>query len=110
MTNLETAHCVPCSGAATPLSDDQISMHRSSVPGWELIEEKGVKRLSKTFAFAGFNEAMEFAVKVGRLAEEEGHHPAILVEWGRATVSWWTHAIGGLHLNDFIMAAKTDRL
>ena len=110
MTNLEAKHCVPCSGAATPLSDEQIDMHRASVPGWEVIEEHGVKRLSKVFTFAGFNEAMAFAVRVGRLAEEEGHHPAILVEWGRATVSWWTHAIGGLDLNDFIMAAKTDRL
>ncbi|NTV02055.1 MAG: 4a-hydroxytetrahydrobiopterin dehydratase [Chlorobiaceae bacterium] len=110
MTNLETRHCVPCSGAATPLGDEEISMHRATVPGWDVVELDGVKRLKKAFAFAGFTEAMEFALKVGRLAEAEGHHPAILVEWGRATVSWWTHAIGGLHLNDFIMAAKTDRL
>ncbi|NTU67557.1 MAG: 4a-hydroxytetrahydrobiopterin dehydratase [Chlorobiaceae bacterium] len=110
MTNLETRHCVPCSGAATPLGAEEIDLHRASVPGWEVIADGGVNRLSKVFTFAGFNEAMEFAVKVGRLAEAEGHHPALLVEWGRVTVSWWTHAIGGLHLNDFIMAAKTDRV
>ncbi len=110
MTNLESKHCVPCSGAAKAMEDREISMHLAKVPGWSVIEQEGVKRLSRSFAFPGFDEAMEFALKVGRLAGKEGHHPAILVEWGRATVSWWTHAIGGLHLNDFIMAAKTERL
>jgi 4a-hydroxytetrahydrobiopterin dehydratase len=110
MTNLESKHCVPCSGAAVPLSDEELKNHRASIPGWNVAEEGGVKRLVKAFTFNDFKEAIEFTNKVGQLAEAEGHHPAILTEWGKVTVSWWTHAIGGLHLNDLIMASKTDRL
>jgi 4a-hydroxytetrahydrobiopterin dehydratase len=110
MTNLDKKHCVPCSGAVQPLSDDELRTHRSSIPDWDVVEETGVKRLVKLFTFADFNEALKFTNEVGRIAEEEGHHPAILTEWGKVTVTWWTHAISGLHLNDVIMAAKTDRL
>ncbi len=66
--------------------------------------------LRRLFHFDTFAQALEFTTKVGELAEEEGHHPALLTEWGRATVMWWTHKIKGLHRNDFIMAAKTDAL
>ena len=62
------------------------------------------------FRFSNFAEALTFTDKVGELAETEGHHPAILTEWGRVTVTWWTHKIRGLHRNDFIMAAKTDQI
>ncbi len=66
--------------------------------------------MREPFSFNNFGEALEFTNKVGKVAEAEGHHPAILTEWSRVTVSWWTHKIRGLHRNDFIMAAKTDRV
>jgi 4a-hydroxytetrahydrobiopterin dehydratase len=66
--------------------------------------------LVRTFRFPNFREALAFTDRVGALAEAEGHHPALLTEWGTVTVFWWTHKIHGLHRNDFIMAAKTDAL
>ena len=70
----------------------------------------GVERLERQFRFANFANALEFTKRVGAIAEAEDHHPAILTEWGSVTVGWWTHVVGGLHRNDFIMAAQTDRL
>jgi len=75
-----------------------------------VVEKDGIKRLERSFDFEDFVGALAFTNNVGELAEREGHHPDILTEWGRVTVSWWTHKIGGLHKNDFIMAAKTDAL
>ena len=66
--------------------------------------------MERTFKFKDFAEALSFTNKIGRIAEEEAHHPLILTEWGKVTVTWWTHKIKGLHHNDFIMAAKTDLL
>ena len=83
---------------------------RAQVPDWPLLERDGIARLEWLFHFPGFAYALAFANQVGALAEEEGHHPALLTEWGRVTVTWWTHKIRGLHRNDFIMAAKTDAL
>jgi len=80
------------------------------VPDWQIVERDQVKRLERAFKFKNFVEALQFTNRVGELAEEEGHHPALLTEWGRVTVTWWTHKIKGLHRNDFIMAAKTDEL
>jgi len=77
------------------------------VPEWEILNGE-IPKLRRAFRFRNFAEAMAFSVRVGELAEAEKHHPAILTEWGRVTVTWWTHAIRGLHRNDFIMAAKTD--
>ena len=77
--------------------------------GW-IGSKGGLKRLERSFDFQDFAEALAFTNRVGQIAEEEGHHPDILTEWGKVTVSWWTHKIGGLHKNDFIMAAKTDSL
>jgi 4a-hydroxytetrahydrobiopterin dehydratase len=82
----------------------------AQVPGWAVRERDGVRRLERVFRFPDFAAALAFTERVGALAEAEGHHPALLTEWGQVTVSWWTHAIHGLHRNDFVMAAKTDRL
>jgi 4a-hydroxytetrahydrobiopterin dehydratase len=70
----------------------------------------GSKRLRRVLSFDDFAQALEFTKKAGELADEEGYHPALLTEWGRTTVTWWTHKIKGLHRNDFVMAAKTDEL
>ena len=75
-----------------------------------MIERDGIRRLERVFRLKDFAQALEFTNKVGALAEAEGHHPALLTQWGSVTVTWWTHKIRGLHRNDFIMAAKTDRL
>jgi len=82
----------------------------TQVPQWVLVEREGIQRLERVFSFSDFARALAFTNAVGVLAEEEGHHPALLTEWGRVTVTWWTHKIRGLHQNDFIMAAKTDEL
>jgi 4a-hydroxytetrahydrobiopterin dehydratase len=74
-----------------------------------VLERAGIPRLERVFEFPDFARALTFTNRVGALAEAEGHHPALLTEWGKVTVTWWTHAIRGLHRNDFVMAARTDR-
>ena len=83
-------------------------MLHKDVQDWEILSVDGEEQLRKTFKFRNFSQALAFTNKVGELAEAEDHHPAILLEYGKTTISWWTHAIGGLHKNDFIMAARTD--
>jgi len=80
------------------------------VPDWEIVERDGVQQLERVFKFKNFVQALAFTNRVGDLAEAEDHHPALLTEWGKVTVTWWTHAANGLHKNDFIAAAKTDQL
>jgi 4a-hydroxytetrahydrobiopterin dehydratase len=75
-----------------------------------MIEVEGESRLERSYKFPDFKTALEFTNRVGEAAEEQGHHPALLTEYGKVTVTWWTHAISGLHKNDFIMAAKTDEI
>ena len=110
MPALTDLTCVACRRDAPTVTDEEIAELHPQVPHWELHEVDGVKRLTRAFEFENFAQALEFTDGVGRLAEQEGHHPALLTEWGRVTVSWWTHKIRGLHRNDFIMAAKTDQL
>jgi 4a-hydroxytetrahydrobiopterin dehydratase len=102
--------CVPCRGGVPTLTDDEIATLKPEVPGWDVLEVGGVKRLRKAFTFPDFKSAMDFAVRVGELAEQEGHHPDLHVSWGEVIVETWTHKIGGLHRNDFILAAKVDAL
>jgi 4a-hydroxytetrahydrobiopterin dehydratase len=110
MTTLIQEKCVACNNDSPRVTDEEIAELKPDIPEWEMNEVNGAPRLERTFKLPNFVEALAFTDKVGALAEEEGHHPAILTEWGRVRVSWWTHKIKGLHRNDFIMAAKTDRL
>ena len=110
MQPLEGMHCVACRRDAPTLTGDEIAELHPHVPEWELVEEDGIERLRRVFDFEDFASALAFTNEVGRIAEEEAHHPTLLTEWGRVTVTWWTHKIEGLHRNDFIMAAKTDAL
>lgn len=110
MEQLRRARCIPCEGGVSPVDESEIADYLAQLPGWSIIEFDNVKRLSKSFAFDNFVHALDFTNRVGELAEQEGHHPALLTEWGRVAVTWWTHAIRGLHGNDFIMAAKTDEV
>jgi 4a-hydroxytetrahydrobiopterin dehydratase len=110
MGTLTEMSCVACRSDAPRVTDSEIAELRPQIPDWELIELEGIQRLRRVFRFDDFAQALDFTDLVGALAETEGHHPALLTEWGRTTVTWWTHKIKGLHRNDFIMAAKTDRL
>jgi 4a-hydroxytetrahydrobiopterin dehydratase len=110
MEALTQMKCVACDRDAPKVTSEEIAELHPQIPEWELAEVDGVERLTRVFTFDDFRQALDFTGAVGELAEEEGHHPALLTEWGRTTVSWWTHKIRGLHRNDFIMAAKTDRL
>ncbi|HET9322844.1 MAG TPA: 4a-hydroxytetrahydrobiopterin dehydratase [Gaiellaceae bacterium] len=110
MERLSDEKCVACRRDAPTVTDDELAELRPRVPDWELLELEEVPRLRRTFSFDDFATALEFTNRVGAIAENEGHHPALLTEWGRVTVTWWTHKIRGLHRNDFVMAAKTDEL
>lgn len=102
--------CVACRRDSPRVTDEDIVELHPMVSNWNLVDENGIKRLDRTFKMGNFAEAIAFAVAVGDIAESEGHHPKLIVEWGKVGVAWWTHKIKGLHRNDFIMAAKTDEI
>jgi len=100
--------CTPCRGGVDPLSLDEAERLRTQAPEWTLLDD--AHKIQRTFRFGNFREALTFVNSVGELAESEGHHPDITFGWGYVTVLLYTHKIKGLHENDFIMAAKIDRL
>ena len=108
MDQLVRMKCVACRAGEPTVTDGEIAAFQPQVPEWRIAERDGIRRLERTFRFPDFVKALAFTNRVGDLAEAEGHHPALLTEWGRVTVTWWTHKIKGLHRNDFIMSAKTD--
>jgi 4a-hydroxytetrahydrobiopterin dehydratase len=110
MADLTSERCVACRRDAPRVTEAEIAELKPLIPEWKLLERDSIPRLERVFSFPDFVQALAFTQRVGELAEEEGHHPALLTEWGRVTVTWWTHKIRGLHRNDFIMAVKTDRL
>ena len=110
MTALMQERCVACHKGSPRVTDEEMAELKPQIPEWNLVERDDIPRLERTYRFNDFVQALGFTNKVGALAEEEGHHPALLTEYGRVTVTWWTHKIRGLHRNDFIMAAKTDEL
>jgi 4a-hydroxytetrahydrobiopterin dehydratase len=110
MGELTEMKCTTCRGDEPTLTDPEIEQLRPQVPDWRVLEREGVKRLEHAFRFDDFAQALTFTNRVGAQAEEEGHHPALLTEWAKVTVTWWTHKIRGLHWNDFIMAARTDEI
>lgn len=110
MTILTQERCVACRKDSPRVTDAEIAELKPQIPAWAIVEQHEIPRLERTYRFKNFVQALDFTNQVGTLAEEEGHHPAILTEYGRATVSWWTHKIKGLHRNDFIMASKTDQI
>ena len=107
---LAEMRCVACRRDAPLATDEEIKELLPQIPDWQIVERDAVKRLERVFRFDDFARGLDFTNRVGHAAEAEGHHPAILTEWGKVTVTWWTHKIRGLHRNDFIMAAKTDQL
>jgi len=107
---LSEQHCEACRAGAPKVSDDELAELIREIPDWAPVTQGEVMQLQRTFKFKNFRQALAFTNLVGELAESEGHHPEILTEWGKTTVTWWTHKINGLHRNDFICAAKTDAL
>ena len=110
MERLAGMKCEACRTGAPTVTDAEMQMSLSQVPGWDVVERDGIRRLERSFSFGNFEDALTFTIGIGQVAADEGHHPALLTEWGRVTVTWWTHKIRGLHRNDFVMAAKTDEL
>lgn len=107
---LRSERCVACRRDSPRITPDEFDELSVLIPAWGRVEVDGVPRLVRTFRFKDFVQALAFTSQVGELAEDEGHHPKIETEWGKVTVSWWTHIIRGLHRNDLLMAAKTDAL
>jgi len=107
MTDLADKQCVPCRGGVPPLKGRDLQQLHKDIPAWSIVDEHHLRR---EFKFPDFNQALAFVNRVGALAEEQGHHPDILLSWGKADVTLWTHKIDGLTESDFIMAAKIDRL
>ncbi len=110
MAELHQFHCVACRSDSPRLNETEIKDLITNVPEWQVMETNDHPMLRRTYKFKDFRQALDFTRAVGLAAEQEDHHPTLLTEWGKVTVTWWTHKINGLHQNDFIMAAKTDQL
>lgn len=110
MAELTQSLCVPCRGGVPTLTPEEIAVLMPQVPDWQVAGKDGIAKLVREFTFRDFREALDFAVRVGELAEREQHHPDLHVAWGKVGVETWTHKIRGLHTNDFILAAKIDAL
>lgn len=110
MEPLANQVCEACNPNAAKLTESEISELLAQVHEWSLNIVDAIPHLKRVYRFGNFAEALAFTNRVGAMAEEVGHHPALLTEWGRVTVEWWSHEIGGLHKTDFILAARTDQL
>lgn len=110
MTDYTKQICEACSIDAPEVSMDETKLFLEKNKGWELSNDVKFNQLKKVYFFPNFVKAQEFSNKVGHLAEEEGHHPTILLEFGKVTVRWWSHKIKSLHKNDLILSAKTDQI
>ena len=110
MVQIAKEKCVACRRDSPTVTDQEIAELHPQAVEWEIIVEDDIRKLDRVFQFPNFVKALEFTNLIGEIAEEEGHHPRLITEWGRVRVTWWTHKIRNLHRNDFIMAAKTDQL
>ena len=107
MSSLASKTCVPCRGGVPPLQEKELESLHLQVPQWKVVDGHHITR---AFTFPDFKQALDFVNRVGALAEAQGHHPDILLAWGKAEITLWTHKIDGLTESDFIMAAKIDGL
>ncbi len=107
---LEKMQCEACEKGARALELEEQQTLLAQLTGWQRIQRENIAQLEKCYSFKNFKLAWAFANQVAELAEQEFHHPTIVAEWGKVTVTWWSHSIKGLHRNDFICAAKCDAL
>lgn len=110
MTELSNQTCEACQIDAPKVTESEQAELLKQIPEWTVESRSNTLQLERVYKFKNYKQAWAFSNKISELAESEFHHPSLLLEWGKLTVTWWTHAIGGLHKNDFIMAAKTDAL
>ena len=110
MSELSNTPLQVCHKDSPPVPTKDTGELLGQLPDWQIKNIDKVQQLVKVYTFKNFVEALAFTNRVGELAEQENHHPSLLVEWGKVTVTWWTHLISGLHKNDFIMAARCDEL
>ena len=108
MENVARKTCGPCKHGSPPAKELEIKQFLKEHPDWEYVADDSVKKLKRAFVFSNYKKALHFTNQVADMAEFEDHHPAILLEWGKVTVYWWTHKIGGIHRNDLLMATETD--
>jgi len=109
MTALADQTLQACNKNSSPLSENGIGEYLKELTEWELIIDRNINQISKTYTFNNFKSAQSFSVEIGNIAEAENHHPRICIEWGKVSVCWWTHVVSGLFINDFIMAARCDK-
>lgn len=107
---LAKERCVACRPGSPQVSDAEAKDLLKQLPDWKVVECEGVKQLERTYRFSDFAQPTALAVRIAQRADQQDHHPKLAIEWGKLTVTWWTHAIKGLHRNDFIMAAQADEL
>lgn len=110
MDSLTNELCVACRKDSPRVTAEEIALLSPQIPDWRIVEREGVKQLERSYRFPDFARALEFTSRVGQAAEEQNHHPTIVTEWGKVSVTWWTHKINGLHRNDFVMAARSDEI
>ena len=110
MSELTEMKCEACRFDAPLATESERAEYSQDLPEWTIVTVEGVERLRREFKLKNYAESLAFTNRIAAMAEEEDHHPLIVLEWGKVTVEWWTHKIKGLHRNDFIAAAKTDRL
>lgn len=110
MSELASGSCEACRVGAPQVTDEEIARYAPEIPEWRIVERDGIRKLEREYKFRNFVDALAFTNAVGGISEEEGHHPDLLTSWGKVAVTWWSHKIKGLHRNDFVMAAKCDRL
>lgn len=108
MTSLKDSACTECRVDAQRVTEIEVAELMAHIPEWHIQMVDGESRLVRCYKFENFKESLAFTNQIGELAEAQQHHPEILTEWGKVTISWWTHKIKGLHRNDFILAAKTE--
>ena len=107
---LKDRACEACTKDSPAVAASEYPALLAELPGWQVVESNGVPQLCKTFKVANFLAALDLANAIAELAEAEDHHPKLVVEWGRLEVSWWTHTISALHMNDFVLAARCESL
>ena len=110
MVGLNNERCEACRRDSPSVTDEEVTQMKPEVPEWELTHENGIPKLDRVFTVKNFKVAMDFTNRLGELAEDQGHDPRLITEWGRVQVPWWTHKIRNLHRNDFVMAAKSDAI
>ena len=110
MSTLNQAHCEACRADAPQVTAEELPILINQTPDGNMEVRAGTRQREKVFLFKNFKHALAFTNAVGEISEAEGHHPGLLTEWGKVTVTWWSHSIKGLHRNDFIMAARTDEV